>query len=377
MKNSKFPGISVAILLLAGLIVAGACSTSPEQAAIDSFKNKPFIFQRGVNISHWLSQSNRRGQDRKNAFTQTDMDFIASQHFDHVRIPIDEEQMWDSLGNRHADAFQLLNQGIRWAAMNQLRVVVDLHILRSHYFNSAVKPLWTQTSAQEKFYGLWKDLSADLKKYPNGLVAYEPMNEPVADDPQIWNRVFARALAVVRENEPKRKVIIGSNRWQSVHTFHDLALPPGDANLILSFHFYMPMALTHHMASWVDLKDYKGPVYYPGLTVKGEDLKGLDPELVKRLKAEQKVFTRDSLEALMQEPISMAAKLGLPLYCGEWGCLKTAPDSARYAWYRDMRYSLEKNNIAWAIWDYKGGFGIILGDTSHTDSELIRILTGE
>lgn len=278
--------------------------------------------------------------------------------------------------NKEPEAFQLLHNGITWAAENNLRVIVDLHILRSHYFNAAEKPLWTQASAQERFYQCWRDLSGELKKYPNGLVAYELMNEPVADDPDMWNRIFTKALEVVRKNEPERKVVMGSNMWQSVHTFHELKVPD-DKNLILSYHFYIPMVLTHHMASWVNLKDYKGPVYYPGLTVHDEDMAGLDPDLVSKLKAEQKVYNQDSLEALMQEPIRVAAKLGLPLYCGEWGCLKTVPDSARYAWYRDMRYSMEKNNVSWAIWDYKGGFGIVKGDTEHPDDELIRVLTSD
>jgi endoglucanase len=95
------------------------------------------------------------------------------------------------------------------------------------------------------------------------------------------------------------------------------------------------------------------------------------------MKSQQKVYTRDTLEALMHDPIALAGKLGLPLYCGEWGCLPTVPDSARYAWYRDMRFCLEKNNIAWATWDYKGGFGIIDRSVDKPFNELIEILTGE
>ena len=376
MKKQNLTGLISVVFIIGSILILTGCSVSPEQAAINSFNGKHFEIKRGVNISHWLSQSNQRGEERLKWFTKSDVDFIAAQHFDHIRMPIDEEQMWDSAGNKEPEAFQLLHNSIQWAAMNNLRIIVDLHILRSHYFNAAEKPLWTQESAQERFYQCWRDLSGELKKYPTGLVAYELMNEPVADDPDQWNRIFAKALAVVRENEPERKVVMGSNRWQSVNTFHDLKVPD-DKNLILSYHFYTPMALTHHMAGWVNTKDYKGPVYYPGLTVRDEDLAGLDPELVSIMRNHEKVYNQDSLEALMQEPIQTAAKLGLPLYCGEWGCLKTVPDSARYAWYRDMRYSMEKNNVSWAIWDYKGGFGIIKRDTEHPDAELIRILTSD
>jgi len=32
-----------------------------------------FVFKRGTNISHWLSQSKRRGDDRKNYFIKKDV----------------------------------------------------------------------------------------------------------------------------------------------------------------------------------------------------------------------------------------------------------------------------------------------------------------
>jgi len=344
--------------------------------AVDSFKNMDYQINRGVNISHWLSQSRRRGEERSNFIQKEDIDFIASVGYDHIRIPIDEEQMWDSLGNREPEAFDLLHKGIRWAAENGLRVVVDLHILRSHHFNEDEKPLWTDPAAQEQFFKCWRDLSEELIIYPNGLVAYELMNEPVADDPEEWNELVNKALAVVRKNEPERMVVIGSNRWQSVTTFDDLRVPDSDDHIILSFHFYIPFIVTHYKAGWTDIADYEGTVQYPGLTVTDEDLEGLEGELYERIKREQKYYTRDSLEVLMAQPIRKAAQYGLPLYCGEWGALPTISQESRFQWYRDMRYILEKNGIAWANWDYKGGFGIVDGDVEKPYDDLIGILVG-
>ena len=54
----------------------------------------PFKIHRGTNIAHWLSQSERRGEARDTFFTQKDIAFIDSMGFDHIRLPIDEEQMW-------------------------------------------------------------------------------------------------------------------------------------------------------------------------------------------------------------------------------------------------------------------------------------------
>lgn len=385
MKKSIFHGWNILNLLspalgLAIILEMSGCSLkeeSPGMEAVNSFQQMDYEITRGVNISHWLSQSRRRGEERKNFIQKEDIDFISSVGYDHIRIPIDEEQMWDSLGNKEPEAFALLHNGIQWAAENGLRVVVDLHILRSHHFNEDEKPLWTDPAAQEQFFNCWRDLSEELIRYPNGLVAYELMNEPVADDPEEWNVLVEKSLAVVRKNEPERKVVIGSNRWQSVDTFDDLRVPPDDPHIILSFHFYTPFIVTHYKASWTGIAEYEGSVKYPGLTVEDEDLEGLEGEMYERIKNEQKFYTRDSLEALMARPIKKAAQYGLPLYCGEWGALPTINKESRMQWYRDMRFILEKNGIAWANWDYKGGFGIVDRNVNEPYNDLIEILVGD
>ena len=337
--------------------------------------DETFTIRRGINISHWLSQSGRRGAARRDWFTEKDVKFIASLGFDHIRLPIDEEQMWNEGGKKQSEAFALLHSAIGWARTNKLRVVVDLHILRSHHFNAKDKPLWTELAAQERFFQLWRDLSAELKKYPVSLVAYELMNEPVADDPEDWNKLVARAVQTVRANEPHRKIVIGSNRWQSVSTFDKLRIPEGDRHIILSFHFYTPMLVTHHKASWTSVGKYQGPVHYPGQLVKPSDTEGLDESVARIVKNNNGVYDRERLELLLAKPLALARKLDLPLYCGEWGAIKGAPREARMNWYRDVRANLEKHNIAWANWDYKGGFGIFTRN-DQPDREFINVLLG-
>jgi len=334
-----------------------------------------FEIRRGINISHWLSQSGRRGQQRREFFTDKDVAFIASLGFDHIRLPVDEEQLWDEAGGKEKEAFELLHNAINWARQSKLRIVIDLHILRSHHFNAKDKPLWTDPKAQEKFLQLWRDLSAELKRYPVGLVAYELMNEPVADDAEDWNELVAKGIAEIRKTEPKRKIIFGSNRWQSVNTFEKLRIPKGEKNIILSFHFYTPMLITHYKASWTGVGKYKGPVNYPGRIVSDEQVKGLSDEMARLAKRNNGVYNRDVFEKLIQKPLAVARKYNLPLYCGEWGALPTVPREARMQWYADVRSVLEANNIAWANWDYKGGFGIV-DRSGKPDEGFIKVLIG-
>ncbi len=208
-----------------------------------------FEVKRGTNLAHLLSQSDKRGADREKFITKQDIQNIAKMGFDHVRLPIDEEQMWDENGNRHTESFEIMVNCIDWCAENNLRVIVDLHILRSHHFNAKKKPLWTDLAEQEKFYDLWRDLSKTLIKYPNSLVDYELMNEAVANDPELWNNLVGNAVRAIREIEPERTIVIGSNKWQQVQTFDVLKVPENDKNILLNFYFYEPFLLTHYNAS--------------------------------------------------------------------------------------------------------------------------------
>lgn len=341
------------------------CSTKQETNKEPS-NDSSFVLHRGTNIAHWLSQSEARGAERKTFFTQKDIRFIDSVGFDHIRLPIDEEQMWEENGARNEEAFALLNDAIKWSSEAGIRVVLDLHILRSHHFNEGDKPLWTDPKEQDKFIRLWKDLSSFTSKWPNGLLAYEFMNEPVADDAEQWNVLLNRVADSIRSWEPQRVLVIGSNRWQQADTFDQLKIPAGDKNIILSFHFYEPFHLTHYGASWTKLKDFQGKVQYPGQIVPN----GSSDE-------EKRVYTIDSLEKMMAKPLRLADSLKLPLYCGEFGVIEKAPTEDKLRWYRDMIAIFERRGVAYANWNFKSGSFGIVDKQLQPDTSMVRILTGK
>jgi len=318
------------------------------------------ILGKGTNLAHWLSQTRRTGEERRDFITEKDIAYIAELGFDHVRLPLDEHQMWDEEGNRDKDAFGIMHDAISWSLEHDLLILIDLHILRSHHFNAAEKPLWTETAAQDQFIDLWKDLSSALHVYPTDKVAYELMNEPVADDAENWNKLLARAFSAVRELEPERTVVIGSNRWQSADTFDQLVVPDDD-RIILSFHFYEPFLLSHYDTPWTYLKGYTGPVHYPGVVLTQAEFDALPEE--QRAMAQDWVgreFNRQILMDMMEKPLQRAKELNLPLYCGEYGVFMAAPMPDRLRWYRDMLSILEQHGISSANWNYKSDeFGLV------------------
>ncbi len=354
------------ILLLAALACIVSCTS-----------NEPFTIGKGVNISHWLSQSDARGEARKAYFTRDDVQAIAEMGFDHIRIPIDEEQMFDTALNPEPEAFALLHDALGWCGEFGLRAVVDLHILRSHHFNAAEKPLFTDPAAQEAFCNCWRKLSAELKKYPVSMVAYELMNEPVADDPEQWNDVVGKCLAAVRETEPQRTVVIGSNRWQSFDMVEKLKVPAGDENIILSFHFYNPFMFTHYHASWTDMKDIPCAVRYPGSLISDEDYEAMSDEMKGRFgygAGESGYNDRATLEKQIARAADAAAKMGRSIYLGEFGTLATTAEEDRVRWFEDVVSLCNERDIAYAAWDYKSrDFGV--APDGKPRQEIVDILT--
>jgi endoglucanase len=315
-----------------------------------------FELRRGVNVSHWLSQSEERGERRRAWFFQSDVERIAACGFDHLRIPVDEVQLWDEQGERESEAFELLEQGLDWCDRAGMRAIVDLHIVRSHYFDADFNPLFADPAEQDKFCALWADLSKALAHRPVDQVCYELLNEPNAPDDDEWNKLAARALAEVRKEEPDRVVAIDGNRVAEPRGFYALRVPE-DENLILTFHFYDPMLLTHHRAYWNVIKAYEGPIDYPGELVSREVWDAL-PEPVRVQARRVRVFGEAEIEELLEPVLAKGAETGLPLWCGEFGALGTLPEAVRERWYRDLLGSLERHGIPWTIWDYKGDFGI-------------------
>ncbi|MBK9990359.1 MAG: cellulase family glycosylhydrolase [Verrucomicrobia bacterium] len=346
-----------------------------------------FVIQRGTNLSHWLSQD-FGWAPRDQWITTEDMRFIAKQGFDHVRLPIDEKELWLPNGQPNNPEFDRMLKAIGWCREAGLRVIVDLHTINAHHFNAAnegmaANTLWTDPKAQEHFLGLWRELSARLRHLPVDAVAYEFLNEAVADNAEDWNNLFLRCYKLLRATEPNRVFIMGANRWQMPENIPLLKVPEGDKNIILSFHTYSPMLLTHYKADWVPLKVYTGPVQYPGPVVDKATFEKIIQTYGESMREQISNTTENWGPARLRqeyEPaIRRARELGLQLYCGEFGCLPTVPRAARLAYYRDIVSVFEAENIAWANWEYKGDFGVyewlgLKGLAGKPDTEFLRIL---
>jgi endoglucanase len=190
------------------------------------------------------------------------------------------------------------------------------------------------------------------------------MNEAVASNPEDWNRVAEISRKAIRDAEPTRTIVLGSNRWNSALTFDQLRIHD-DREVILTFHYYLPMLITHYQANWwPDSMLYEGPLQYPGQPIPPERLARLPEATRAKLAALNEPYDRARMARDFEQPLAAAQRSGLPLYCGEFGVYAKTPQPLRLAWCRDVVSLFKEYGIAWANWDYKGGFALVVNGKS-------------
>lgn len=332
-------------------------------------------FANGINIGSWLCHREMSLPERKAWLTLEDVHRIRDYGFDHVRVAIKEKWFWDETDQAIPEAFDILLNGLAWMLDAGLDIIFNVHILRSHFFNDPDPPaLFDNPKAQDRFVEIWLELAKRLGHFPNDRFAYELLNEPVATDPESWNQMAARLYKALRELEPERTIVIGSNRQQSPHTFKDLSVPPNDPNLMLDFHFYEPNLVTHYKCPWLPNGKLPLKVKYPGrplsippflYTAIVKVMPGLSP--TERLIAldENRHYDRAEMNHVLVEPLKLAEKHDIPLRCGEFGVIKFLSPEIGERWLRDTFSLFQENNIGWSYWCYEKGddfFGILDAD---------------
>ena len=344
---------------------------------------KPTSFEicKGVNLGNWVSESPLRGERRAKVFTMDDIDKLASYGFDHLRLPVDEDHLFNESGRADEETLSLIHETITRCKKNGMRIILDIHSIKSHTFKSSrinENTLWDSEDEQDHFVKIWQLLMDEFEKYSEHLVAYELLNEPTANNDEQWNHVANMLIKIIRSVNKERVIILGSNRWNSVGRIENLDIPSDDPNIILSFHFYEPLLLTHYEASFNKFANLKMPqkLKYPGILFSDSvynRLSAKDQELVKPYRRD---YNKHYFLKQWKPAIDFAARKGLKLYLGEFGCLPAAGEKTRLAWLNDVVSLCQEYNIAYSLWEYNNVFGFAERGTGKVKNhEMLKILT--
>lgn len=336
-----------------------------------------FELQRGVNIGNWLSQSTDRGAERLKKFTKDDARKLASYGFDHIRIPVDEEQLFDENGKMDMETMGIIHNAIGWCKDAGLRVIFDMHDLRTHKVVNTSNTFWDKPEEQDKLVGYWSEIMGQLEKYPTDLLAYELMNEPIAPSSKELNELYSRIIREIRQKTKDRTLLLSPNKWNSVYTVAEMALPEGDTNIIIDFHWYEPQLLTHYQASWDKFAKLQlpGELCYPGTLVSDEIYNALGESDQKLVGDYRKVYDKARAAKMWKSAIEFAKSKGIRLHLGEFGCLPYAGQNNRLNWTSDIVALCKENGISYTYWEYNSLFGFATQGTGDiTNQELLNCL---
>jgi endoglucanase len=80
---------TLAVIMMALFVTASCQNKSKSESENQAGQVNNFRIKRGTNVSHWLSQSEQRGEARRLHIQEDDFARLEELDFDFVRIPID------------------------------------------------------------------------------------------------------------------------------------------------------------------------------------------------------------------------------------------------------------------------------------------------
>ena len=271
---------------------------------------------------------------------------IADLGFSHVRIPI----RWEPAARSSATTPYTINtvflnrikQAVDSALNNGLHAIINMH----HH-----EALFANPDGQKaRFLAQWKQISEFFKAYPDSLL-FEILNEPngniTADK---WNVFLVDALAIIREDNPERIVLIGTPDWGGLGGLPYLQIPD-DQNIILTVHYYNPFQFTHQGAEWSS-----GSEAWMGTKWNDSDTE------------------REVMQQEFAPLVAVSKQHNIPVHIGEFGAYSKADESSRKKWTTYLSRYMETLNWSWAYWEFSAGFGIYNPTTKKFNQFLVDAL---
>ena len=320
----------------------------------------------GINASEWFAQSARDySAARTDRYIDSgDIALMAKLGFDNVRLSIDPTPLegWQrSKDGLNAEFVGRLDKAVDTMLADGLSVTIDIH--PEEDYKQKIK---TDNGAVDRFTSLWRRLAAHYAGRDPERVFFEIMNEPEVSDPYRWAGIQARVAAAIREVAPNNTIIATGPNYSDIVdllTQHPLA----DGNVIYNFHFYDPHEFTHQGAAWGEgWWIYTHGIPYPADESSMAALVKQVPDPASRVKLERYWLDHwdgHRMRLMIDEAAEWGKANGVPLICNEFGVYRNYSDEAsRMNWIRDVRTAFEADGIGWAMWDYRGGFGVVLKD---------------
>lgn len=222
--------------------------------------------------------------------------------------------------------------------------VTGIHITKEH------ASVYLDQSVLDAFVHQWVYFAKRYKGISSAKLSFNIVNEPVDLSPKAgenvaagmkkYARVARATIEAIRAVDPER-LIVSDGYPYGVGPVQELV----DTKVIQSRHDYSPSQLTHFRTPWARPQSDEVPVpTWPLNDSSGHVIS-------------DKETKRRSFSAW-----AGLASRGVPIHFGEIGCNKYTPAAVANAWFNDTLDLINELHSGWALWNFRGGFGVLDND---------------
>jgi endoglucanase len=310
---------------------------------------------RGFNLLEmfWMDGKRKKG-DATPGFVEDDFAWMADWGFNFVRLPM-SYRFWVVNNDPSVidePVLEKIDAAIEMGRKHGIHVCLNFHRGPGYCVSrSEEEPfnLWKDAPALSAFVHHWKIFANRYKGISSDVLSFNLINEPSApsDDKmtrQDHERVIRAAVNAIREIDSKRLIIADGVSWGN-EPLPELA----DLGIAQSCRAYIPMAVSHYKAEWVNARDWKEPSW----------------PCVER---DGKLWDKKALKQHYKKWADLA-KTGVGVHCGEGGAYNHTPHKVFLAWLKDVLDILSGFGIGLALWNFRGGFGVLDSGRADVDYE--------
>ena len=281
-------------------------------------------------------------------FREADFALIAEWGFDFTRLPLSylcwtDPHDWLKL---REEELKHLDEAVAYGAKHGVHVNLNLHRAPGYCVNPPKEPLelWTDEKALAACAFHWAQLAKRYQGIRSDRLSFDLLNEPPDISPETYHHVVQRLVEAIRAEDPKRLIIADGLKWGREPV--SALVPLGIAQ---STRGYYPLEISHYRAGWM-----------PGSDKWPEPTWPLRP-------GEKGMVNKEILAREQIQPWKELAQKGVGVHVGEWGAFNRTPHKVVLAWMQDCLALWKEAGWGWALWEFRGGFGVL--DSRRADVE--------
>ena len=216
-------------------------------------------------------------QFKDNYITRKDIEFIASQGANTIRLPFNYKLFTDEdyMGlTSNQDGFARIDSVVAWCKDAGLYLILDMHDCPGGQTGDNIDDghgypwLFESKVSQDLFCDIWKRIACRYKDEPV-ILGYELANEPIAhyfDNKDALNLLleplYKRAVKTIREVDANHVILLGGARWNSdFFMFTDWKF---DNNIMYTCHRYGGEPTAEAIKDYIDFRDKTNLPMYMG-----------------------------------------------------------------------------------------------------------------